>query len=216
MNCNEEKTRMNRMRIARRILWVTALAAAWIGVDATAQTAGAQTAPAQAAPGKTTPQDAAQPSAPSPLDQLAWLRGCWAGKVERFDFVENWLPPRGGMMVGINQTVVRERKSNATKTQEFQYLRIEERADGVYYVAIPSGKKESAFKLTSVGEELGRQAYTFTNKSDEFPQQIVYMHGREGSLYAKVSGKTANQPHPTEVTYPMQHVDCTTGAPLGQ
>ena len=207
---------MNRTRIDARILWVTALLVA-IATDATAQTPPTQTAPAQAAPGKTAPQNAAPTTAPSPLDQLAWLRGCWAGKVEQFDFVENWLPARGGMMVGINQTIVQERnKSNATKTQDFQYLRLEERADGVYYVAIPSGKKESAFKLTSVGEELGRQAYTFTNNGDEFPHEIVYMHGKEGWLFAKVSGKTANHPHPTEVTYPMQHVDCATGEPLGK
>ena len=208
---------MNRTRIDVRVLWITALAAAWIAVDATAQPAPGQTAPPQDAPGKTAPQKTAPSSAPpSSLDQLAWLRGCWAGKVEQFDYVENWLPPRGGMMVGINQTIVKERKSNTTKTQDFQYLRLEERADGVYYVAIPSGKKESTFKLTSVGQELGRQAYTFTNNGDEFPQLIVYMHGREGWLFAKVSGKTTKHPQPTEVTYPMQHVDCATGAPLGQ
>jgi hypothetical protein len=208
---------MNRTRIDARVLSMAALAAAWIALSASAQTAPAPTAPAQTAPAKTAPQQEAPQNASSPLDQLAWLRGCWAGKVERFDFVESWLPARGGMMVGINQTIVRERnKSRATQTQEFQYLRLEERADGVYYVAIPSGKKESAFKLTSVGEELGRQAYTFTNSGNEFPQQIVYLHGREGWLFAKVSGTTANHPNPTEVTYPMQHVDCATGAPLGQ
>ena len=113
-------------------------------------------------------------------------------------------------MVGIDHTIVSE--GNSSKTQDYQYLRLEERTDGVYYVAIPSGKKEATFKLTSVGEELGRPAYTFTNKVDEFPQNIVYLRGKEGWLYAKASGKVGNQAHPTEVTYPMRHVDCTTGA----
>ena len=207
---------MNRKNMDAPVLWVTALAAAWIAVSASAETAPAPTAPAPSAPAKTAPQKAPPTSAASPLDQFAWLRGCWAGKVERVEFAENWLPARGGMMVGINQTIVKDRKSNTVKTQDFQYLRLEERADGVYYVAIPSGKKESTFKLTSVGQELGRQAYTFTNNGDEFPQLIVYMHGREGWLFAKVSGKTTKHPQPTEVTYPMQHVDCATGAPLGQ
>ena len=113
-------------------------------------------------------------------------------------------------MVGIDHTIVSE--GNSSKTQDYQYLRLEERTDGVYYVAIPSGKKEATFKLTSVGEELGRTAYTFTNKVDEFPQKIVYMRGKEGWLYAKASGTVSNQAHPTEITYPMRHVDCTTGA----
>jgi hypothetical protein len=175
------------------------------------------------------PQQAASPAAPpattipsasatagSTLGDLAWLRGCWAGKVAQFDYVESWLAERGGMMVGINQTVVQDRKQGgnpgAVKTQEYQYLRLEQRPDGVYYVAIPSGKKETAFKLTSVGEELGRKAYSFTNPADQFPKQIVYMRGKEGWLYAKVAGEVAKQPK--EVVYPMQHVDCVTGALL--
>jgi hypothetical protein len=215
MSCNEEKKQMKRTRVDASVLWVTVLAAAWIDMSALAQPG--PTAPAPTAPAKEAPQNAAPASAPSSLDQLAWLRGCWAGKVSQFDFVESWLAPRGGMMVGINQTVVADRsKPSASKTQEFQYLRLEERADGLYYVVIPSGKKESAFKLTSVGEELGRPAFTFTKSGDEFPHEIVYMRGKEGWLYAKVSGKTANHPQPTEVTYPMQHIDCATGALLAQ
>jgi hypothetical protein len=146
---------------------------------------------------------------------LSWLRGCWTGKVAQFDYVESWLAERGGMMLGINHTVVPDRKQGKTlKTQEYQYLRLEQRPEGVYYVAIPSGKKETAFKLTSVGEDSGRTAYTFTNPGDEFPKQIVYMRGKEGWLYAKVAGEVAK--HPKEVTYPMQHVDCVTGALLSQ
>ena len=132
---------MDRVKIDALALWVTALAAAWIAVSASAQTAPAPAAPAPSAPAQTAPQKAAPTSAASALDQFAWLRGCWAGKVERFEFAENWLPARGGMMVGIGQSIARDRKSSETKTQDFQYLRLEERADGVYYVAVPSGKE---------------------------------------------------------------------------
>jgi len=182
-----------------------ALAVAWIGAAAIAQTPPA--AEKSAAP--------AAAATPAPgLDQFAWLRGCWTGKVERREFVESWLPARGGMMVGIGQTVIHDRKQPGEKTSDFQYLRLEERADGVYYVAIPSGTKESAFKFTSVGEEMGRKAYTFTNSVDQFPQKLVYLQGSEGWLYARVSGKVGDSPK--EVTYPMRHVDCATGAILSQ
>jgi len=184
-----------------------ALAIAWIGDAAIAQT------PAEA-PKQTTPTASA--TAATALDQFEWLRGCWAGKVERREFVESWLPARGGMMVGIGQTVVHDAKDPAIqKTDDYQYLRLEARADGVYYVAIPAGTKEVAFKFTSVGDQLGKRAYTFMNPVDvAFPQKIVYLQGSEGWLYAQVSGKVGD--NPKEVTYPMRHVDCLTGAVLSQ
>lgn len=200
----------------------TVLAVACLGAPATAETPpGAPKAevPKEAAAPVAPKQAAAEPnpaSATSPLDQFAWLRGCWAGKVERREFIESWLPARGGMMVGVGHTVLQERKKRGgeQKTSEFQYLRLEERADGLYYVAIESGTKETAFKFTSVGEQLGRKAYTFVNPADAFPQKIVYLRGSEGWLYAQVAGKIGD--NPKEVTYPMRHVDCVTGAPLSE
>jgi hypothetical protein len=171
----------------------------------------AQTPPAIPDPAATAASAAATPD----LAQFAWLRGCWAGKVERREFVESWLPARGGMMVGIGQTVVQDAKDPAVqKTDDYQYLRLEARADGIYYVAIPAGTKEVAFKFTSVGDQLGKKAYTFMSPSDAFPQKIVYLQGSEGWLYAQVFGKVGD--NPKEVTYPMRHVDCATGAILSQ
>jgi hypothetical protein len=212
---------MNRSKYRTSARLATALAIACVGVVAVAQTpppSGPSAAPA-APSSKNTP--AAPPSTNAPavaasaLDQLSWLRGCWAGKVAQFDFVESWLAERGGMMVGIAQTIVPNPKpASGFRTQDYQYLRLEQRPEGVYYVAIPSGKKEIAFKLTSVGEELGRKTYTFTNPTDEFPKKIVYMRGKEGWLFAKVAGEVAK--YPKEVVYPMQHVDCATGELLPQ
>jgi len=69
-----------------------------------------------------------------PLAPLAWMRGCWEGKVNQRDFREEWLPPAGDMMVGVSQTTLRD------KTIDFEYLRLESRPEGVFYVAAPSGK----------------------------------------------------------------------------
>ena len=160
-------------------------------------------APAAAAP--------AIPAATPPLEELAWLRGCWSGKVERYDFIEQWSPPRAGMMIGFSHTTVQDKQlAAAARTDDYSYLRLEARADGIYYIAIPSGKKQIAFKLASTREENGRMLYTFTNPTDEFPQRIVYVRGREGWLYAQVAGKVGSEQK--EITYPMQHVDCATGA----
>jgi hypothetical protein len=167
------------------------------------------------------PESAQSPSPPAAalasavpaasLDQLAWLRGCWAGKVEKFDFIEQWSAPRAGMMVGLNHMMVQDKQhAGPARTDSFGYLRLDARADGIYYVAVPSGKKEAAFKFTSTSEENGHTTYTFVNPGPEFPQQVIYVRGAEGWLYAQVAGKLGNEQK--KVTYPMRRVDCATGA----
>jgi hypothetical protein len=146
------------------------------------------------------------PTAPLPsFEALRWLRGCWEGKVARREFSEQWQSARGGMMLGSSQMVVGQR------TQDYTYMRIESRPDGLYYVAIPSGKKEIAFKLTGVEDDKGVKVFTFSSPQDEFPQRIVYRHNEQGSLlFAQVAGKLDGKDK--EVTYPMHRVDCVTGA----
>src|SRR5262245_39973426 len=64
---------------------------------------------------------------PLTLESLGWLEGCWRGAVNQREFREHWLPQRGGMMIGAGHTVMQD------KTQDFDYMRIEARPDGVYY-----------------------------------------------------------------------------------
>lgn len=168
-------------------------------------------------------------TAAASLESLAWLRGCWLGSVNRREFLEQWSPPRGGMMIGFSHTVVapkfagtvKEKMEAAEKapvdpgkdrTQDFEYLRMEQRPDGVYYVAVPSGKKEVTFKLGEVTEESGAKVFSFTNVVDEFPQRLIYRRGKEGWLYAQVTGKAGVAG--SDVVYPMQHVDCQSDALL--
>ena len=150
----------------------------------------------------------AAPSAPLPsFEALAWLRGCWEGKAARYEFNEQWQSARGGMMLGSSQTVVGQ------QTQDYTYMRIESRPDGLYYVAVPSGKKEIAFKLAGVEDNKGVKVFTFSNPQDEYPQRIVYRHSEGGLLFAQVGGKVDGKDK--EVTYPMHRVDCVTGAMSG-
>jgi uncharacterized protein DUF6265 len=139
----------------------------------------------------------------SSLDSLAWLEGCWRGAVNQREFREHWLPLRGGMLIGASHTIVGD------KTQDYEYLRLETRPGGVYYVALPSGKSETAFKLASVATDDGATIFTFANTVDDFPQRIVYRRGSEGWLYASVEGKLRGEDR--TVTYPMRRVGCESG-----
>jgi hypothetical protein len=170
---------------------------------------GALVALASTVTGQVPPAKDAQPAPAAPalvaatIEQLGWLQGCWDGKVNQRDFREEWLPLRGEMMIGASQTVLQG------KTQDFEYLRIEARPDGVYYVAVPSGTKESPFRLKGKWTDGDDVIFVFENTVNEFPQRILYRHGTKGWLYAHVEGTINGQEQ--KVIYPMRRVDCQSG-----
>ncbi len=181
-----------------------ALVAAVFGaVGAWAQTP----APPDAEPAEIKAPDGGAPAPPAPLAQLAWLEGCWQGTVNRREYREHWMPLRGNLLVGVSQTVARGR------TQGFEYLRLESRPDGVYYVASPPGKTELALKLSGAAIDVAGdgkdQVFTFVNPALDFPQKITYRRGSDGWLYAGVEGKSAGVDK--QVTYPMRRIDCESG-----
>jgi hypothetical protein len=143
------------------------------------------------------------PAAPSPLEDFAWLAGCWEGKVNQRDFREEWLPLRGDIMVGASQT------ASLGKTQSYEFLRLEPRADAIYYIPMPSGRKETLFRMTNKKTDGEDVIFTFENPGGDFPQRILYRHGSGGWLYAHVGGVVNGEAK--EVIYPMRHVDCQTG-----
>src|SRR5271166_1570364 len=149
---------MNRSIHSGRVVMACAMLAASVFATQAQATSVVPATPAA--------ESAAPPPAAAALEQLAWLRGCWAGNVNRRDFVEQWLPPRADMMVGVSHTVVQRKNSAEVRTEDYTYLRVEARADGVYYVAIPSGKKELAFKFTGATNDKGVMGFTFTSSAD--------------------------------------------------
>jgi len=173
--------------------------------------------PAQRRPRRAAAQaDPAAPPAPaqvaeeSPVAPLAWLEGCWTSNVNRREVREQWLPLRGNLMLGMSHTVIQG------KTQDYEYLRIESRPDGVYYVALPSGQNATSFRyegmtVVTMGDR-SDDAFVFTNPALEFPQKIVYRRATLGWLYASVSGKVGGKDR--EVTYPMRRTDCETGVAI--
>lgn len=186
---------------------VALLASALAGVGL-AQAPAPPAPVAPTAPGKPADVASGGPTA-SPLAPLAWIHGCWEGNVNQRAFREEWLPLVGDMMVGVSQTTLRG------KTVDFEYLRLEPRPDGVFYVAVSSGKDETAFRLESQTTDQGAEVFTFANaaRGVEYPQRIIYRRGSEGWLYATVEGKVKGVDK--QLVFPMRRVDCQTGAIAG-
>jgi hypothetical protein len=114
------------------------------------------------------------------LADLSWMTGDWqTAPGGRAQIEEHWTQAAGGTMIGMGRTIA------GGKTYEFEYLRIEQRADGIYYVAHPKGQCPGTdFKLMRVsGNEV-----VFENPQHDFPKRIFYRKGADDTLTATVDG----------------------------
>ena len=112
------------------------------------------------------------------VSDLSWMVGAWEARLGQAQVEEHWIAPRGGTLLGVSRTVAGE------KTVAFEFLRIETRSDGIYYVAHPNARPGTDFKLTRV---LNRTA-VFENPRHDHPKLIRYQLVSEGSLQVRIEG----------------------------
>jgi hypothetical protein len=134
----------------------------------------------------------------SKIEDISWLAGCW----ERIDpskalqISEQWMKPAGGTMFGTGRTV------KNGKTVDFEFTRIEQRTEGLFYVARPAANKEDTdFKLI----RSGKSEVVFENLAHDFPQRVMYR--REGeNLFARIEGNRNGKT--VGVDFPMKRQSC--------
>lgn len=111
------------------------------------------------------------------IKQLGWLAGDWQTAPNASQVDEHWTAPSGGAMLGMSRTVTGD------SMVAFEYLRIVERADGVFYVAHPNARTPGTdFRLTS----LTPTRVVFENPQHDFPKRIIYEKKGENGLSAVV------------------------------
>jgi hypothetical protein len=120
----------------------------------------------------------AAPSPAATAESLSWLAGSWSGAQGPVEMEESWTAPRGKTLLGVHRDVKEGR------TVGFEFLRIEEAADGVTYWASPEGRPATPFKLT----ESGDKRVVFENLQHDFPQRILYWIDADGALRARIEG----------------------------
>jgi len=154
------------------------------------------------------PSQAGAPAAPpgrEALASLAWLEGCWKGAVTQHEFTERWNAASGDAMKGTSRMVI------GGVSQGDDALRLEARADGLYYVITPAAGKEMSLRFvgrtTDTVEGRSDEIFTFENPAQPYPQRIAYRHTAGGALYAEVAGKVNGAER--TVIYPMGKVECT-------
>ena len=118
------------------------------------------------------------PTQTTSLADISWIAGDWQiASGGRAQIEEHWTTAAGGTMMGMSRTVAGE------KAVEFEYLRIEERADGIYYVAHPKARCPGTdFKLTKASATEA----VFENPQHDFPKRIIYRKTGDASLTASI------------------------------
>jgi hypothetical protein len=156
-------------------------------------TTAALTAAAVLAAALIAPAIEAQDKPTESIDSLAWMAGAWAGTMGRAAIEEHWIAPRGRTMLAVSRTTVGDR------TVAFEFLRVEQRPNGIVYVAQPGGRPPTDFRLTASG----RESATFENPQHDHPKIIRYR--REGTtLVAEVEGDEKGQHVKQSFTFTRQ------------
>jgi len=143
-----------------------------------------------------------QPAKPAvapvpPVEDVGWLSGCWGLTRNGRHVIEQWTPPEGGTLVGLSRTVANG------KTTEYEFLLIRAGANGLEYVAKPSGQAEAIFTSTRV---TAIEA-VFENPTHDFPKKIQYTRNGD-TLTAAIEGPMNGQTR--RIEFPYTKAECAT------
>ncbi len=112
------------------------------------------------------------------LQSLAWMGGTWRGTVDGVAMEETWTAPDGGMMLALHKDV------KGGRVTDWEFLRIEEQADGIVYLASPKGAPATRFRLSVLDGERA----VFANPEHDFPRRVHYWRTADGALHAAIDG----------------------------
>jgi hypothetical protein len=131
------------------------------------------------------------------VQRLSWLAGCWQGQGGTTIVDEQWMRPRGGVMLGMGRTV------RGDSVVEFEQLRIYTRNGRVVYAAAPSGQSAAEFEARTTSDS----SVVFENLAHDFPQRIIYRRQGADSLVARIEGTRGGKVK--GIDYPYRRSSCS-------
>jgi len=129
------------------------------------------------------------------LQDIGWLAGEWQIASASQCVEERWTGASSNMLVGMSRTMTDGR------TTSFEFMRIEARADGIYYVAQPGGRPPVDFKLAS--ESPVELIFVNPGHADRL-KRVIYRREADGRLTARIEGESAGKSFAED--YPYQRV----------
>jgi hypothetical protein len=134
-------------------------------------------------------------SAPNPdadFASLCWIAGGWETNIGTAYVEEHWTLPVGRIMLGMSRAVAGER------TKFFEFLRIELRADGIFYVAHPQARPGVDFRLA----RLTQTEVIFENPGhSDHLKHIIYRKDSPDAITARIEGADNGKPFAEEFHY---------------
>ncbi len=132
------------------------------------------------------------------ITDLDGMAGCWERRDEKKSIFisEQWMKPAGTSILGMGRTVKKG------KTTDWEFMRIEKRTDGFFFIAQPKANvEETAFKLISST----LNGVVFENKEHDFPQRVIY-NWRGKTLTGRIEGN--NNGKFLGIDFPMSRAKC--------
>ena len=126
------------------------------------------------------------------LQDIDWLAGQWQIASATQCVEEHWTTSSNNMLVGMSRTVA------AGRTTSFEFMRIEARADGIYYVAQPGGRPPVDFKLAS--DSASELVFVNTGHADRL-KNVIYRREADGSLTARIEGENGGKAFSEDYRY---------------
>ena len=134
------------------------------------------------------------------LQDLTWLAGGWQLAKGARCIEEHWTRPSSNMLVGASRTV------EGGRTVAFEFLRIEARADGIYYVAQPGGRPPVDFKLST--DNASELVFLNPGHADHL-KRIIYRRQGDGGLEARVEGEDDGRAFAVDYPYRRTADSCS-------
>jgi hypothetical protein len=126
-----------------------------------------------------------------PMSKLLWMTGDWQQTAGARVIEEHWSTPSANSLIGMSRTV------RDGRTVAFEFLRIEQRENGTFYVAQPNGRPPTDFKLASwTDTEL-----VFEGDGSDKVKRITYRKQGPNGLAATVEGEENGKPFKQEFRY---------------
>jgi hypothetical protein len=134
---------------------------------------------------------AALAAADVPVSKLTWMAGDWQQTSGARAIEEHWSLPATNALIGMSRTV------RDGRMVSFEFLRIEQRDGGTFYVAQPSGRPPTDFKLTSSTDT----EVVFEGDGTDKVKRITYRRQGPNGLYAAVEGEENGKTFKQEFRY---------------
>jgi hypothetical protein len=133
----------------------------------------------------------------APIDQLAWLSGCWSADGGEAGSLEQWTSKAGDSMMGMSRTI------KGGKVANYEFMRITTANDGaLIFNAQPSGQDGASFTAIKLTDT----EVVFENSGQDFPQRVIYRYEAPATLRASIEGTIKGVIK--HIDFPMTRAPC--------